>query len=88
MDKSRGQDWEFTKACRAKIRDETAFVQESIVKEHPKFTLGRIRAELRRCLPNLLPIDKITLNNLLARQLVVMKKIEDALRERNTLREG
>ena len=69
---------------RVKTTDETARVAVSIVEEHPEFTLEQIRAELRRRLPNQLPIGKTTLANLLSGQLIVMKKLEDAPRERNT----
>ena len=66
------------------VTDETRDTAVAIVEEHPEFTLEQINAELRVRLPNAPRISRSTLANVLAGNLIVMKKLEDAVAERDS----
>ena len=66
------------------VTDEARETAAEIVGEHPEFTLEQINAELRHRLPNAPHFSRSTLSNMLTANLIVMKKLEDAVAERNS----
>ena len=66
------------------VTDETRDTAVAIVEEHPEFTQEQINAELQVRLPNAPCISRATLANMLAGNLIVKKKLEDAVAEQNS----
>ena len=56
----------------------------AIVEEHPGFTLWQINQELQSCLPNKPHLSLTTLCRGLEARLLVLKKFEDSVAERNS----
>lgn len=69
---------------RVKVDDDIRRCLAHIVEEHPIFTLLQLKAELEAQLPTKPLISTSTIARCLEGQLIVMKKIEDAPRERNS----
>lgn len=73
------------RARRQRVTPQLIEAAINIVEEHPDYTLDQVNAELRRTLPNHQHICRSTLCTLLNGQLMVMKKLEDAPLQRNTV---
>ena len=69
---------------RVKVDDDIRRCLAHIVEENPIFTLLQLKAELEAQLPTKPLISTSTIARCLEGQLIVMKKIEDAPRERNS----
>ena len=61
-----------------KVTEDMRQVTVDIVEQHPEFTLDQINEELQRRYPQGAPISRTTLANVLSRELIVLKKLEDA----------
>lgn len=57
----------------------------AIVEHHAEFTLDQINTELQTSLPNHARISRSTLSNMLHGELIVLKKLEDAPIQRNSV---
>ena len=69
-----------------KVNEDVVNSAIDIVSEHPEYTLIMINQELRLRLPNTPHVTPSAFSNLLKRQLITMKKLEDAPAERNSER--
>ena len=68
-----------------KVTNDMRQAAVDIIDEHPEFTLDQINAELRRRHPQGAPISRTTLASVLSGQLIVLKKLEDAPTDRNSI---
>lgn len=70
-------------ARRAKVTEELADTAVGIVERNPEYTLDQIITEIRTSQPHFPRISRTTLCRILNGRLIVLKKLEDAPRERN-----